>query len=188
MSQKDVRVRVVGKHFYEAAPSDKSGGVGDLIRHEIGARITVSDSVQKANPFRLEIVEEFVPVSVPSEPEIQTSPPPPVVVDDEIVEAITEETEEKIVDVVATEEVKTKSNLYDEFAPKVEEEVIEEESDTEPVSIRELSLPPNQLTVLWKSGFRTIADLSVVSDEELLAIKGIGKSSLKKIHVACSLI
>ncbi len=201
MSQKNVLVRVVGKHFFQSVSTDDpSVGAPDLIRHEINAVITVPDHVQKAQPFRLELVGEYVPVSATSEPEIQTSTPPqptetiqPEIDVDELVEAVSEEIEEEVVeedkpkqiDEIATAKVKTKSNLFDEFAPEVEKEEIVTGLDGI-TSIRELPLPPNQLSVLWKHGFKTVEDLGNISDEDLLAIKGIGKSSVQKIRIACS--
>ena len=44
-------------------------------------------------------------------------------------------------------------------------------------------LPKRIITILENAGINTIADLDERTDEELLAINGIGKKAMEEIHL-----
>jgi DNA-directed RNA polymerase alpha subunit len=69
------------------------------------------------------------------------------------------------------------------------EELLEEiarntATESKPVSFADLGLADPQVRALQKGGFATMADLRNASDEDLLAVTGVGQKTVDQIREA----
>ena len=87
-----------------------------------------------------------------------------------------------------TETSPVEVEIEDESEEQVVEVEIADETEEEPTSVVSTpvtqvdGLPPKAITALQEARILTVEQLSEWTDEELLALKGIGKKSLEKLR------